>query len=371
MSENQSPDDSQTSPDKATYIDRTHRLEALSQLIKSIVPYIWVLVVLIVVIPLVGRGTIAGTLGSANTSLETPKPKAQVAIVDRTLPPQDDIDRAMVSALRDARTQANAFASAQLDAWVEELMVRVDEGFIPWYFNYFNQKKLEFSTPFVYLSSAIEHWINTNNPPPKQAVAEQITEDFQSEFAKRVLRPQIAQLELERMTRDTVTDYISHLENNISKIQSRYQIPQGDWERYLGDIALTVNNNGSLSNLSLKVLVGGSSYLLVKGMVPVVTKVGSKIVTAFASKTAAKVAAKTGGAVAAKVGAEFLDPIVGVGIILWDLWDYQNTVDVSKPILRSAIQDYLNEVKSSLLEDYENGIMASIYQVEGSILKSI
>ena len=369
MSDNSQPNETQKPVETQTYTDRTHRIEAWSKLIKSIVPYIWVLVILVVVIPLIGRGVIAGTMASGKAV--TPEPKAKVAIVDRTLPPQDQLDRALVSALQDAKIQARTVASAQLDAWVEELMVRVDENFIPWYFNYFNQKKLEFKTPFVYLSSAIEHWINTKNPPAKQAIAEQITQNFQSEFAKRVLRPQIAQLELERITRDTVTTYISNLEKNVSKIQSRYQIPQGDWERYLGDIALTINDNGSLSNLSLKVLVGGSSYLLVKGMIPVVTKVGGKVVTALAGKAAAKMAAKTGGTVAAKVGAEFLNPIVGVGIILWDLWDYQHTVNVSKPILRAAIQDYLAEVKDSLLEDFETGIMASIYQVEGSILKSI
>jgi len=82
-------------------------------------------------------------------------------------------------------------------------------------------------------------------------------------------------------------------------------------------------------------------------------------------------AAKTGSAVAAKLGAELLDPIVGVGIIIWDLWDYNHTVAVEKPILRDAIYDYLQQVKLSLLNNPENGIMSSINQVESGIIQKI
>jgi hypothetical protein len=354
---------------KATYTEKTNRIQAWSQFIQSITPFIWVAVILIVIIPLLGRGFIAGSL------LKSPEPHVQtshVVTIDRTLLNQNEVDRAISSAIGTARTQAESFASEQLDEWVDELMNRVDASFLDWYFNYFNQKKLEFSTPFIWLSSAVVRWIDTKNPSPGQKVAENLTQEFQTEFAKRVLRPKIAQLELERITRDTINLYVSELGNNLSTIQSNYKIPQGQWERYLGDIAITISDTeGNISNLSLKVLVGGSTYLLAKAMIPAVTKIGSKVAVSFAGKATAKMAAKTGGAVATKIGAEFLDPIVAVGIIIWDLWDYQNTVKVSRPILREAIQDYLKEVKASLLDNPEDGIMAAIYQLESGILKSV
>ena len=106
-------------------------------------------------------------------------------------------------------------------------------------------------------------------------------------------------------------------------------------------------------------------------MIPVVTKIGSKVAASFAGKATAKMAAKTGGTVAAKFGGQFLDPIVAVGIIIWDVWDYQHTVKVNQPILREAIWDYLQEVKASLLDNPDNGIMAAIYQLEGGILMSL
>ncbi|MGB7445111.1 MAG: hypothetical protein WA919_28910 [Coleofasciculaceae cyanobacterium] len=355
--------------EKPTYPEKTDRIQAWGNLIKSVSPYIWVAVILIVIIPLIGRGFIGNSLvaDTANSAETT-----AVVEVGRTIIDQNEIDQAIATAITKAHSQAEDFASDSLDEWVDELMTRVDNSFLDWYFDYFNQKKIEFSAPFVWLSSAAAHWIDTSNPHPNQAVAERLTENFQTEFAKRVLRPRIAQLELERITRDTINLYISELGNNISSVQSSYQIPEGKWERYLDDIAVTINDTeGNISNLSLKVLAGGSTYLFAKAMIPVATKVGSKVAASLAGKATAKMAAKTGGVVAGKFGAQLIDPIVGVGIIVWDVWDHQHTVKVEKPVLREAIFDYLTEVKNSLLDNHANSIMAAIYQLEGGILKSV
>ena len=280
--------------EKPTYTEKTTRLQAWSQLIKSVTPYIWVAVILIVIIPLIGSGFITRSLSTDSTS--SGKPTTEIVTIDRTVPDQDKIDRAIATAITHAHHTAQQFASAQLDGWMDQLMSRVDGNFLDWYFDYFNQKKLEFSAPFVWVSSAVSHWMDTTKPDPNQAVAEKMTEAFQTEFTKRVLRPKIAQLQLEHITRDTVNLYIADLENNISTIQTQYQIPQGEWERYLDDIAVTIRDTeGNLSNLSLKVLVGGSTYIFAKAMIPVVTKIGTKVAVSFAGKASAKMAAKTGG----------------------------------------------------------------------------
>jgi hypothetical protein len=374
-----SAQESTTSPDveqnpqkvqeKASFQQKTQRITAWSDFIKSITPFIWAVVIIIVIIPLLGKALITGSSpGKLEDSVKSPS--QEVSVVVPQIP--KDIDQALVTALKNAHSQAESFASEQLDNWVDELMTRVDESFFDWYFNYFNQKKMELSAPFTWFYSAVTHWTNKNKPSPGQAVAEKLTEDFQIEFAKRVLRPKIAQLEFEKITTDSINLYVTELSQNISNIQSSYKIPQGDWERYLGDIAVTINDmEGNLSNLSLKVLTGGSTYLLAKAMIPTVTKVGSKIAVSFAGKAGAKMAAKTGGVVAGKIGAQLLDPIVGIGIIIWDIWDYNHTVAVEKPRLREAIYDYLKQVKFSLLENPENGILVAIHQVENGILKSI
>ncbi|WP_013325287.1 hypothetical protein [Gloeothece verrucosa] len=352
---------------KPTYTEKTSRLQAWSQLLKSIIPFLWLAVILIVIIPLVGKFFIS-TSSNPPANLKPPKPAQEVVI---TIPNQNEIDQALVTAFQAARTEAKNFAQKELNTWVDELMTRVDNSFIPWYFNYFNQKWIEFKTPFIYLQSAVIHQINNNQPSPNQVVAEKLTEKVQTEFAKRVLRPKIAQLQLERITRETSNQYLEAIKKNVSNIQTRYHIPQGEWENYLDDIAITITDTeGNISNLSMKVILGGSTYLLAKAIIPSAAKIGSKLALSLAGKSSAKLAAKTGGTVAAKLGVEFLDPIVSIGIIVWDLWDYNHTVQVEKPILRVAILDYLQEVKNALLDNHQDSIMSAIEQLQNSIIKS-
>jgi hypothetical protein len=357
---------SEISLDKtATYVAKTDRIRAISEFIKSISPYLWAIVIVVVIIPLLGRALIA-----IPPETRPVKPDPVVVVVDKF--DWKILDESIITAIKNADVTAQNFAEAKLDDWVNGLMVNVDGSFLDWYFNYFNQKKLEFSAPFIWASSAVAHWVDSNQPSPEQVVVEKMTEDFQLEFAKRVLRPKIAQFEIESITNDTVNVYVSQLEKNISSIQGKYHIPQGNWERYLNEIAITINESeGVTSNLTLKTLVGGGSYLFVKTAIPIAAKVGSKIATTFAGKAGAKMAAKTGGMVAGKIGAELLDPIVGIGILIWDLWDYNHTVSINRPILRASILEYLHQVKHSLLNNPTNGIMASINQLESGILKSV
>ncbi len=182
---------SQTQPNqsltdkKATYTEKTTRLQAWSEFLKSVAPFIWVAVILIVIVPLIGRGFIAGSM--SGDSRDASDRVNDVVVIDRPIIDQSKIEQAIATAITNAHTKAESFASEQLDVWVDKLMTRVDGSFLDWYFDYFNQKKIEFSTPFVWLSSAAVHWIDTNNPPPSQVVAEKLTNEFQTEFANRVL----------------------------------------------------------------------------------------------------------------------------------------------------------------------------------------
>jgi hypothetical protein len=352
--------------EKPSYIEKTERLKAWGQMIKSIAPYIWLVVILIVFIPLIGQFFISRSLSQEIKPTHLPKTE----IVSITPLKQSNLDKALLEALQEAEITARTYASEELDSWIDELSDRVDNSFLPWYFDYFNQKKIEFTAPITWITSGVTHWIDTSNPSPKQAVAEKLTQDFQTEFAKRVLRPRVEQLKLERMTKETTQIYLDELKNNLEQVQVKYAITPGEWERYLDDIGITIRDTeGNLSNFSMKLLVGGSTYLLAKAMLPAVIKMGSKVAISFASKGSAKLAAKTGGAVAGELGIlPFLDPIVGVGIIIWDVWDYNHTVQVEKPILREAILDYLQEIKVSLLDDR---VMFAIHQIEDGIIKSI
>lgn len=102
-----------------------------------------------------------------------------------------------------------------------------------------------------------------------------------------------------------------------------------------------------------------------------VAKLGSKVSAKFASSAFGKLAAKTGGAVAAEFGSSLIDPLAGVGILLWDVWDYKHTVEKNRPVLRDTLLDYLGDMETALLKNSETGIMSSIYQLEIGIFNSL
>ncbi|MEB3282877.1 MAG: hypothetical protein VKK42_28550 [Lyngbya sp.] len=353
-----------------SYAEKTKRILAWVQVIRSISPFVWAIVILLVIIPLGGQFFInqAFDSGSVNRKSEPPK----TAIVQPRVNWQE-VDTAVAQALTSAHDQAENYASQQLDLWIDDLMVRVDDNFLGWYFGYFNQKQIEFKSVFVQLSSGVANLLNPDLPSPSEKVAEVITRDFQEEFAKRVLRPQIAQLQLERLTQQTVKQYLNALSGNLNQIPLSYQIPQADWNRYLNDIAISIyDTEGEVSNLSLKVLVGGSAYLAMKPLVaPLVLKVGSKMAANLAGKAGAKIALKTGASLTGKMAAGLLDCTVGVGILLWDIWDTYHTANIEKPILRETIAEYLEQVKASILDNPETGMMTAIDQLEGKIIHAL
>ena len=339
----------------------------LIKVIRLISPWLWGVIILFVIIPIFGNAIIQNSL---KPKVDTPTTVNESVVIERK---QYEIDNAIASAIKDARKVSAQKASEDLERWISELMIRVDDDFLPWYFDYFHQKGRELNTVWTDLSSAALHRIDTNRLTAKQAIAAKLTQDFQLEFANRVLRPQIAQLELERIAQNTVNLYADRIVQNLGSVKASYQIPQGDWERYINDIAITVfgTEGNPTGKIQRDIVIGTTGFILAKAMLPTIGKISSKVVVSLASKTGAKMAAKTGTLVAGKLGVQLIDPIAAVGIIAWDVWDHHHTVNVEKPVLRKALYDYLEQVKISLLDNHQNSIMSSIYQVENKILESI
>jgi len=362
---------SPSTEDSGSYAEKTNRILAWVQVIRSISPFIWAIVILLVIIPLGGQFFINQAFSSNSVNSQSQPP--QTVVVQPSRVNWQDVDTAVVQALKTAHNQAENYASQQLDLWIDDLMGRIDDNFLDWYFGYFNQKQIEFKSIFVQLSSGTANLVNPELPSSSEKVAEVITRDFQEEFSARVLRPQIAQLQLEQLTQQTVKQYLEDLSGNLNQIPLSYQIHQTDWNRYLNDIAISIyETEGEVSTLSLKVLVGGSAYLAMKPIVaPLVLKVGSKVAANLAGKAGAKIALKTGASLTGKMAAGLLDCTVGVGILLWDIWDTYHTANIEKPILRETLAEYLEQVKASILDNPETGIMTVIDQLEAKIIDSL
>lgn len=349
-----------------SYADRTERIQAITQLIKTLQPFIWAIVLAIVLIPLAGKYIIDQSL--VHRVPDIPEVVQEVAV---TAPDWSEVDRAIADSLQTAHGVAETYASQALTQWEAELEPRI-ENFLDWYFDFFNQKRMEFSTPFVWGYGWAIHRMDPKQPSGKEAVITHLSESFEKEFSKRVLVPKNAQLRLEVITNQTVDQYLAALRESIGAVQTKYHIPQGQWDRYLSDISLTLGSEGTVSSLSLKTLAGGGTYLAAKPIVMAsLGKLGSKASAKFAGAAASKVAAKTGGAVAAELGAAALDPIVGLGILAWDVWDYRHTVEVDRPVLRDNLATYLQDVKQVLLNHPDSGVMTAIRQIEQDILAAL
>lgn len=328
---------------------------------KTSVSLIWLIVLLI----------IAAAIGKYLIFAPPHVPKPTYATVSKPVVPPipwQDVDAHLIEAVTQARQHTEHFVEPRISQWIDELMQRVDDDFLPWYFSYWNQQLLGLNG----LYQGTIHWLKLS----QHTAQEQMTATVQEEFATRVLRPEIAQLKIQHLAQETVEHYVSQLQKQLNAIPQKYNIPPAEWDRYLDSIAvMTVRTEANReTTLTLKALTGttvAGAAILTKSLAPMLKNVGAKITAKLASKAAASIAAKTGAKVIAKVGGEFLGPVVAIGIIIWDVWDHSKTKETGLPILRQNILDYFNELKIAIISDSEYGILTIIHQLEAQIVNSV
>jgi len=341
-----------------TFLTRAAKnLDAVRKIFTSL---IWVAIV-IVILAALGRFFMFQDAGV--NEAQSPKDKPVIATVDWS-----EVDSAIAGAMEQSRLSAEAYAQNELNNWVGTLMERIDSDFLEWYFSYWTQQVLGLKSLWQY---GLHQWIEG-----QPTAAEKLTEEIQEEFSKRVLRPQIAELELERIVRNTAAHYVKELRSNLDAVPETYKIPKAEWERYLEGIALTssgvdANRETPVTLKALTASGAGGAVLLAGKMNLLIGKLSGKMMAKSAGKAASAMAAKTGAKVAAKAGGKFLGTIVGVGVLAWDVWDHIATEKENRPILRESLDDYLKEMKDILLNDPEAGMMVTFNDLEGQVLEAV
>jgi len=344
---------------KKSYTEKTERIRAWSEFADNtghlLSKSLWIVLIILVL----------ASLGRYIPRREqTPTHPSQQSKPVLHQPDWAHIDREIVAAVEKSRAASEEFASRALDAWTATLMDRVDKEFLDWYFGYWHQQILGLKG--LYYNTT--HVVGIDS----RTAADHITEAVQEQFARQVLRPEIAQKELENLTRDIVSHYVAGLQNDLRALASRYRIPQADWEAHLDAIAaMTAHTEGGRDvALSLKALTTSSAAGMVvvgKALTPTLQALGSKVSTRLAGRAATQMATATGEKIAAKAGGRLFGPIVGIGIIIWDIWDHQATAAANKPMLRRNIHDYVQQVRKQLLYDTESGVMSVVYELEKNI----
>lgn len=338
-----------------------------SNLIKSASRFIWVGVVLIVILQLWGGFAVSNIK-------ETDRSASKVVTVIIPQDRQPQISAEIEGVLGNALVSAQSSASKNLERWQIEMMENVDRPFLDWYYGYFTQLGI----------GAKAIWINLTTSSD-ETKAEQLIGEFQKEFTKSVLQPPLMQLKMERFTREAIGIYASKVKSGLAGVQSSYDVPQPDWEKYLENLgSMTYNAGGKEQDLSLRAFSRGTGYVATMGLTKVIGTIGttkvigaaaskaaSKVATKIATKTAAKVLAEGGGMALGLVGLELINPIAGLGVLVYDVWEHNHTVKVERPIMRENLEKYLSEVKDSLLNDPANGILSSINKFHDGIMDNL
>jgi hypothetical protein len=358
----------ETESNKTEKVEKSSRIMAWSKFLRALSLLIWSVIGFIIL----GYGGYYFFLKDTLTPGRSPA--AQERPREARLPPiYSDLDKAVAQALEEARSEARTYALGQLDQWEKELRHRVDTDFLGWYFGYWTSQIRGAKALF----DGVKNWVASDQPTAQ----EQLTEEFQREFTIRVLQPKTSQLQLERIQRETLVKFLSHFKRALDEIPKKYKVSAPEWEKYINDVSQqsSLVEAGRQVPITLKAIyaasVGGSVAIAAKILSSFKGGVSSGVATKLAGKMGgkmgAKIAAKTGGKVAGKLGGEFLGPIVGVGIIAWDVWDHYSTVKENKPLLRDNIFAFLDEMKLAVLDDPGTGVMSPVYQIEEQLKNSL
>jgi hypothetical protein len=301
------------------------------------------------------------------------------------------LDKDRRDAIISAHDSTQEFATSELDDWVNELMRKVDDKFLNWYFSYGNQKAQEFGIPFAWLAFKVDEafkLLKKNEEADltaKEILQKRAMEDFSNKLNDLVI-DESSQESLEKLIKRVGRYYSSEVGKRFADIKNGYQIPEVEWESYSNQIASIVYDTGNsspeilITQLIIKLFaittIGAAGKAALAVALDAAAKaLVAKISTGLAGKALVLVMGKVAGAktgtVIAASSSVILLPLMAAGIAIWDVWDYKKMVKESRPVLRQNILAYFNEVKLSILNSPENSIMAAIEEVESKIITGL
>lgn len=299
--------------------------------------------------------------------------KNNIAIADAKLTDWYDVDKRLVENMKKSLKSAEDFASEELDNYIDKLMVNVDERFLNWYFNFWYQKAIEYGGALSWIVFKLDEPLKVfrkedeKNLNSSEVIQKRLTEDFYNKFQELVFTKS-SQKEFIKIIERTGNLYGHSVEIGVAEVKNLYKIPDEDWDGHLGELANLIYNTGnSKSGLSAD---NFGSALLTQTTVVGATVIGAKLFSNVALKAGSKLAVK-GGASVAISATQLIDPILAIGFIAWDVWDYNNMVTNSRPILRQNILDYLTEFKYQTLQNPEIGIVPNLEEIQNSLITKI
>ncbi len=210
----------------------------------------------------------------------------------------------------------------------------------------------------------------------REARDEYLRKTILREFNARVIRPPIAQREIERIAEETSKVYIDTLISRLRTVPGTYQLSRVDWERYTSDLSSLMPDPSGLKDvpLSLKLITTGTGVMTVNALSRVSLAAGGKL-AAGPGAMASGLGARLAGTATARLVSCTTGPAgILVTVLITSAWEYADHTR-SKQKIRAAtrmnVQDYLEAMTRELLDSPRHGVMAGIYQFETGILKKL
>ena len=316
--------------------------------------------------------TVLGTIYFTGNTAEAPGTQVIMAppqverVTDAT---RDSLYRSIRLAMEESRETAHEFAVNQMNGWTDKLKMRVDGDFLDWYFDYVQQQKMG----LMYLGNRAKGaWVGNED-----LAENELMKYIQAEFSEQVIRPEIARHEIETIAEKTAQVYVHALQDRLVEIPVLYNLTEDEWQQYLDDITqITYNTEGNRDfPFALKTLYGAGAFgaaaistSVARGIGKSAASAGSKAVGRTAGAVAVNASAKLGQQAGRKVAGKVLGAAIGVGLIIWEIWDYNETVAVERPRLSQQLKEYLDQVENELLYDAETGVMTVVDDIEAEIL---
>lgn len=282
----------------------------------------------------------------------------------------EEIDKLLANQIRKSRQNAENFAREELDNYVDELMIDVDKKFLDWYFNFFYQKFIiEYGGVISWIAFKLDEPLKVfraedeKNLKTNQLIEKRLTDNFYNKF-QEVVFTESAQKKFQKIIERTGKMYGNSMGLVFANVKNSYKIPDEDWNNHLGDLATLIYDTGnSQSSLSIESL---ASSALTEGAV-IGALIGTKLFSNIAVKAGSKLAVKGGASLALKLA----DPLLAIGFVVWDVWDYTKMVEKSRTPLRKNILDYLTELKNKTLDDSTIGIVPALEEIEAQIINKL
>ena len=266
----------------------------------------------------------------------------------------------------------------ELDEWIEEVLSRANDDFLDEYFNFINVKKRELTS----LYHSLVHFIQDSAKTSEEAACEEL----ESEISRKVIMPEISQERIKNITDNAIDVFLKTFDSELSKLQEIHDIPTPDWNRYISSVCgITLSADNKKYPIAFKAMMVSGTTLTGMAATPIIENIARKVSIKISEQKAAKLGIKIAEKTAVNTSAKTIGkgagsfaksiPYIGWGvtaaICIWDIADYSKTAREGKIFVRTALEEYLNEIKIELLGPTEDSIMGSITEWENNLKRNI